>query len=86
MTIVKGDAKASFSIHSTPKCSGRVLLISLDFVHAHLEATTDCIQTKQRAQPRVSWETLAVRKKRADVKAATKCNERNPTNIHALKL
>ena len=56
------------------------------FVYAHLEATAECIPTKQRAKPRVPWETLAVRKKRADVKTDSKCNRRNPTNINALKL
>ena len=57
-----------------------------NFVHAHLEAAVECIPTKQRAKPRISWETLAVRKKRADVKTATKCNRKNPTNTSALKL
>ena len=28
-----------------------------------IEAVTECIPTKQRAKPRVQWETLAVRKK-----------------------
>ena len=31
-------------------------------------------------------ETLAVRKKRADMKTFSKCNWKNPTNIKALKL
>ena len=41
-----------------------------NFINAHLEAaaTAECIPTKQRAKHRVRWETLAVRKKRADVK------------------
>ena len=52
-----------------------------NFVKAHLEATT-----KQRAKPRVLLETLAVRKKREDVKTASKFNRKNPTNINALKL
>ena len=34
----------------------------------------------------VPLETLVVRKKCADVKTASKCNKRNPTNINALKL
>ena len=34
-----------------------------NFVNAHLEVITECIITKQRAKPRVPWETLAVRKK-----------------------
>ena len=64
-----------------------------NFVNAHLEAAAECIQTKQRAKPRVPWETLVVRKKkkkkkkkRADVKTASKCNRKNPTNTNALKL
>ena len=35
---------------------------------------------------RVPWETLAIREKRADVKTASKCNRKNPTNSNALKL
>ena len=57
-----------------------------NFVNAHLEATAECIRTKQRAKSRVPWETLVVRKKRVAVKTASKCNRRNPTNINALKL
>ena len=33
-----------------------------NFVNAHLEVTAECIPTKQRAKPRIPWETLAVRK------------------------
>ena len=43
-----------------------------NFVNAHLEAAAECIPIKQRAKPKVPWETLAVRKKRADVKTASK--------------
>ena len=57
-----------------------------NFVNAHLEAVAECIPTKQRAKPRVPWETLAVRKKRADLKTASRCNRKNPTNINVLKL
>ena len=57
-----------------------------NFVNAHLEAAAECIPTKQRGKPRVPWETLLVRKKRADLKAASKCNRKNPTNTNALKL
>ena len=57
-----------------------------NFVNTHLEAAAKCIPTKQRAKPRVPWETLAVIKKCADVKTASKCNRRTPTNINALKL
>ena len=56
-----------------------------NFVNAHLEAAAECIPTKQRTKSRVPWETLVVRKKCADVKAASKCNRRNLTNINALK-
>ena len=57
-----------------------------NFVSAHLEAAAEYIPTKQRTKPRVLWETLAVREKRADVKTATKCNRKNPTNANAQKL
>ena len=57
-----------------------------NFVNAHLEAVAECIPTKQRAKPKVPWETLAVRKKHADVKAVSKCNRKNPTNTNVLKL
>ena len=57
-----------------------------NFFNAHLEATAECIPTKQKAKSRVLWETLAVRKKLADVKTASKCNRKNPTNINVLKL
>ena len=52
------------------------------FVNAPIEVTTECIPTKQR----VPWETLAVRKKHSDVKTASQCNRRNPTNINTQKL
>ena len=54
--------------------------------NAHIETAAKCMPTKQRAKPRVPWETLAVRKKHADMKTASKYNRRNPTNINALKL
>ena len=57
-----------------------------NFVNAHLETAAEFIPTKQRTTSRVPWETLAVRKKRADVKTASKCNRKNPTNTNALKL
>ena len=57
-----------------------------NFVNAHLEAAAECIPTKQRAKPRVPWETLVVRKKHADVKIASLCYRRNPININAQKL
>ena len=45
-----------------------------NFVNAHSEAATERIPSKQGAKLRVSWETLAVRKKREDAKTASKCN------------
>ena len=57
-----------------------------NFVNVHLEAATECIPTKQRAKPSVPWETLTVREKRADMKTASKCHRKNPTNTNALKL
>ena len=57
-----------------------------NFVNDYLEAASECIPTKQRVKPRVPWETLAVRKKQADVKTASKCYRKNPNNTHALKL
>ena len=49
-----------------------------NFVDAHLEVAAECIPSKQRAKPRVPWETLAVRKKLADIKIASLCDRRNP--------
>ena len=34
-----------------------------NFINAPLEVAAECIPNKQRAKPRVSWETFAVRKK-----------------------
>ena len=51
-----------------------------NFVNAHLEVAAKYIPTKLRAKSRVPWETLAVREKRADVKTASKCNGKNPTD------
>ena len=48
-----------------------------NFINAHLEVAAECIPTKQRAKPRVPWET-AVRKKHADVKTASKCKRKKP--------
>ena len=61
-------------------------MTSMCFTNTHLEASAESIPTKQKAKPRVPWEALAVRKKRADVKTASKCNRKNRTNINALKL
>ena len=57
-----------------------------NFVNAHIEAAAECIPTKQRAKPRVPWETLVVRKKRAGSKIASLLNRRNATNINTQKL
>ena len=56
-----------------------------NFVKAHIEAAAKCIPAKQRAKSRVPWETLSVRKKRADGKTASKYYRRNPTTTNALK-
>ena len=57
-----------------------------NFVKAHVEVATECIPTKLRAKHRVPWETLAVKKKHDNVKTASLCNKRNPTNANAQKL
>ena len=53
-----------------------------NFVNAHLHAAVKYIPSKHRTK---SWETIAVREKVADVKTASKCNRKNPTNANALK-
>ena len=57
-----------------------------NFVNTYLEAAAKYIPTKQRTKSRVPCETLAVREKCADVKTASKCNRKDPTNTNALKL
>ena len=57
-----------------------------NFINAYIEAAAKYIPTKLRTKSRVPWETLVVREKRADVKTASKCNRKNPTNTNALKL
>ena len=57
-----------------------------NFVNVHLEAAAKYITIKLRTKSRVSWETLAVREKRAGMKTASKCIRKNPMNINALKL
>ena len=57
-----------------------------NFVNAHFEAVANCIPPKPRNKYRVPWQTLAVREKRADMKTASKCFTKNPTNTNALKL
>ena len=53
-----------------------------NFVNAHLEVGAKYIQTKHRTKYRAPWKTLAVR----DMKTASKCNRKSPTNTNALKL
>ena len=55
-----------------------------NFVNAHLEAAAEFIPTKQRRKSWVPWETLVVREIRTDVKTASKCHRKNPTNTKAL--
>ena len=57
-----------------------------NFVNAHLEAAAEYILTKQRRKYGVPWETLAVIEECVDMKAASKCNRKKPTNTNALKL
>ena len=76
----KIDALQEISETTTPNGGYEI------FVNAYLEATEECIPTKQRAKRRVTWKTFAVITKRADVKTTSLCNRRNPTNITALKL
>ena len=57
-----------------------------DFVEAYLEPASKCIPTKPRTKYRVTWETLAVREKRALVKTASKSYRKNPTNTNTRKL
>ena len=57
-----------------------------NFINAYIEAAAKYIPTKKEKKSRVPWETLAVREKHADVKAASKCNRKNPTNTNARKL
>ena len=77
LTQKKIDALQEISEIPTPKDKYE------NFVNAHLEAAAKCIPTKQRAKHRTRWETLTVRKKCADVKTASLCNRRNPTNMNA---
>ena len=51
-----------------------------------MEAAAEFISTKFRVKRRIPWEILAVTKKRDDVKTASLCNRRNPTNANAQKL
>ena len=55
------------------------------FVNAHFEAFAECIPTKSRAKHSVLLKTLAVKKKRDDVKTAFLCNKRSPTSANIQK-
>ena len=57
-----------------------------NFVNAHLDLASGCKPSKQRTKHRLNWESLAVRKKRANLKTTSKCNWRSPNNINALEL
>ena len=50
-----------------------------------VNAAAKYLPTKQRTKSRVPRETLVVREKRADLKTASKCYRKNPTNTNALK-
>ena len=50
-----------------------------------MEAAVECIPTKPRANHKVLRGTLADRKKRDNVKTASLCNKRNPTNANTQK-
>ena len=57
-----------------------------NFVNASIDASAECIPTKQRAKPRFPWETLTVRKKACGYKKKMlPYARRNPTNINAPK-
>ena len=57
-----------------------------NFVNTRIETELQCIPTKLSAKHRVPWKTLAIKKKRDDVKTASLCNRRKPTNANAQKL
>ena len=53
-----------------------------NFVNAHIEPAAECILIKHR----VPWETLAVKKKRDNMKTVFPCHKRNPSNANGQKL
>ena len=57
-------------------------LIYHESVNAHTETATENIPTKLKAKRRVLWGLLTVKKKRDDIKTASLCNKRNPTNVN----
>ena len=46
-----------------------------NFINVHMEVAAECIPTKLKAKNRVPWETLAVKKKRDDVKTGSLCRK-----------
>ena len=56
MLTLRNEFNALLEISETPTPNDKYK----NFVTAHLEAVAECIPTKERAKPRVSWETLAV--------------------------
>ena len=50
------------------------------------KTVAECLPSKPRTKHRDPWETLAVRKKRDNVKAVSLSNKRNPTNVNTQKL
>ena len=57
-----------------------------NFVNLRMEAAAECIPIKTRPKHWVSWEILAVKKKGDNVKTASLCNKKNPTNLNSQKL
>ena len=57
-----------------------------NFINTHQDAASNYMPTQHRTKSRVPWETLVVREGRADMKTASKCNRKNPTNANVLKL
>ena len=57
-----------------------------NFINAHMEVAVDYIPTKLKAKHRVLWEIVDVKKKCDNMKTASLCNKRNPTNANAQKL
>ena len=57
-----------------------------NFINAHCEAAAKGIPIKPRTKYRVPWKTIAVSRKQAYVKTASKSYRKNPTNTNARKL
>ena len=57
-----------------------------EYINSHIVAAGECIPTKLRAKHKVTWKTIAVRKKHHNLKTASLCNERRPSNAKSLKL